>query len=87
MIMSIKIEVARVRRGCKIYKEGDVLVFKDQKIIFDGKEKQGCASANCTIFTNIGRLLYQNPIFISCLDAGITAEETGNVIFKISMEK
>ena len=85
--MTIKIEVAKVRRGCKAYKEGDVLLFRDQKIIFEDKQKSGCASANCTIFANIGRLLYQNPIFISCLDAGITAEGTGNVIFKITLEE
>jgi len=84
--MQIKIEVIKVRRGCKVYTEGDILFLENQKIISKNDQKSSCFSADCSIYTNLGRLIQTNQLFISCLDAGITSEGTGNVIFKITKE-
>ncbi|MFW9922852.1 MAG: hypothetical protein ACFFDW_06130 [Candidatus Thorarchaeota archaeon] len=81
--MSIKIEVVRVIRGCKAYSTGNKFTYQNSKIIPENCDTNGCANAQATIITNIGRLLFHNPLYVSCLDAGLTSEGCGNVIFKI----
>lgn len=84
--MALKIEVVRVLRGCKAYKEGEILSFSSGKVHSKNNNGVGCLSAEVTVHTNIGRIQFHHPLYLSCLDAGITAEGCGNVIFKIYRE-
>lgn len=79
----VRIEVVRIHGVCNAnFHEGETFLYSGSQLI--GAERgYDCLSAQGTIVTNLGRLKFENPIYLSCPDPG--AGEGGNVTFHVSI--
>jgi uncharacterized repeat protein (TIGR04076 family) len=85
-LMLIKIEVVRVQEACDHgYKVGDSFIYDNGRFIPQNNDiDHVCVFACGTLVHNLFfKLNIQNPIYLSCLDAGY-GKGNANVIFKIS---